>query len=286
MIAYYDLACCPVSYDIVSFLMWVERIRLERGEPSVDIKILPGPAEGFRRDHMWPYSAAERRTILYGVVVPMCRLLPSCSSVEVLGKRVDAVPRSIGHGEYSISFKEFCTTYANSCRPLRIGGAVACSVKRVTITLRECEHWPERNSNLDEWLSAAKELAKLGYNMIIVRDTAQAEVPFEFDLGVISPATYPEASTDLAVRGLLYSEANLNLFINNGPAWFALALNVPTLIFRPITETTCWAHTAEAMKGFGVVKDQQMKGAPEHQRLVWLPETADNIVMEVRKFFK
>lgn len=281
MIAYYDLACCPVSYDIVSFLMWAERIRLERGEASVDIKILPGPAEGFRRDHMWPYSAAERRAVLNGVVVPMCRLLPSCSSVEVLGKRVDAVPRSIGHGEYSISFKEFCTSYANSCRPLWVGGAVAGSVKRITITLRECEHWPERNSNVDEWLIAAQKLAELGYNVLIVRDTAQADVPFEFEGG---PATYPEASTNLEVRALLYTEADLNLFINNGPAWFALALDVPTLIFRPITETTCWAHTAEAMKGFGVVKDQQMKGAPEHQRLVWLPETADNIVKQVEAF--
>ena len=64
-----------------------------------------------------------------------------------------------------------------------------------------------------------------------------------------------------------------------------MALDAPTIMFKPTAETSCWAHTAQAMRQCGIIEGQQMKGAPRHQWLNWGPETADNIVHVVEDYF-
>lgn len=288
LVAYYDLSCCPVSYDVVSFLMLAERERIRRGHEAIEIEILPGPADGFRRDHLWPYTTWERRHILHNVVVPMCELLPAVTKVTVHGQR-DAVnvPGSIGYGEYTISFEEFCKTYALEVRPLRAKRLTPFPGHRtVTMTLRECDHWPERNSAVVEWLRAADKLSK-DVKVIVVRDTAKADQDPSLLDCYPGQALYfnPNAAKYMMDRAELYASCDLNLFVNNGPAWLSLALDAPTIVFRPVTETKCYAHTAEAMRKFGVPTNGQMKGHPEHQYLCWEPETAENIVSVVQQFF-
>ena len=291
--AYYDRSCCPVSYDVVSFLMMVERKRIERRLDKVVIEILPGPWEGFRRDHNWPYTIHERRHLLEYVVIPMCYMLRSCGGVVVHNQRINPAPGAIGYSEYSMAFKEYTDSYALGIRPLQSGIAASKDSKTshqtlITITLRESEHWPERNSNLEEWGKAHAKLRKKGYKVVVVRDTgsvAQGARPLP-PLSWVDPIMVnPDAWINLHERAKLYCSADLNLFVNNGPAWFAMALDAPAILFKPTAETSCWAHTAAAMKQCGIIEGQQMKGAPPHQRLSWLPETADNIVKEVYDFF-
>jgi len=40
LVCYYDLFCCPTSYDIVSFLMLIERHRHKMGVDSCIIRII------------------------------------------------------------------------------------------------------------------------------------------------------------------------------------------------------------------------------------------------------
>jgi hypothetical protein len=90
----------------------------------------------------------------------------------------------------------------------------------VTLTLRECEHWPERNSKVEEWQKAAVAIRSMGYRARIVRDA-------RFD-----------GTLDLESRANLYRSAACNMFVSNGPAWFAMALDAPAVIMRPATEGT------------------------------------------------
>jgi len=283
LVCYYDLFCCPTSYDIVSFLMLIERHRHKMGADSCIIRIIPGPDHGFRASVTWPMTVEDKRMMLNQVVVPMIRMLPSCEHWQVCERRPD-MPSvgSIGWMTYSMSFKEFGDTYAMGIRPLRCkeqSWKLNASRPLVTMTLREAEHWPERNSRTAEWMEAALRLRAEGVNVVLVRDAAKKHV-------ASSLPEVPDASTDLNVRAVLYAQADLNMFVNNGPAWFCMALDAPTVVLKPITETSCSAHTYKAMAHFGIHKDKQMAGAPPHQRLVWQDDTADNIVAAAHDFLK
>src|SRR5687768_13436616 len=86
MIACYDLARCPPTYDVVAFLALAEAERLRRGDDQINVHILPGPVGGFRRDGLWPHSIAERELMRDRVLHPLCYLLPSVVSVSVTRK--------------------------------------------------------------------------------------------------------------------------------------------------------------------------------------------------------
>ena len=83
MIAVYDLSVNPPTYDVCTFLGFVEMERQRRKSDSVGIKIIPGPHHGFRKDQLWPKTIDERKQLLNRIVTPMCWLLPHVESVTV-----------------------------------------------------------------------------------------------------------------------------------------------------------------------------------------------------------
>jgi len=272
MRAYYDLSCCPPSFDVVSFLLWVEQERLARGEQSVEIDILPGPAGGFRQDNLWPHSIDARIALRDKVAVPMCRMLPSATRVQVLDHRPLPAAGSIGHGLYAMHFKRFVAAMGKGIAPLRPRTRIRADLRRVTVTLRECEHWPERNSNLAEWLKAADALASRGYSVVFVRDTRHAgeEIPGH----VIDPA----AAMDLDYRGALYRASLCNFFVSNGPAWFSLACCAPTLILRPVNDALGACYGTGWLQSCGIPAGGQIPNALVGQRLVWADDRCDAIL--------
>lgn len=271
MIACYDLKHCPPTYDIVAFLMLAEGERRRRGEGFIDLHIAPGPVGGFRGDGLWPYSIAERRDLLKNIAVPMCEMLPTANGVTVHQERPD-FKGEYGFNEYRISLDNIVHGLATGGRCLRAGQSVQKEMDLVTITLREADHWPMRNSLVNQWLSAATQLKLSGFRVVIVRDTIRAHdlIPgFETD---------PKASTDLHARAKLYSSAFVNMGISNGPMWFALALDVPVIMLRPTTETTAGPFNSDFFRERGLPPGTQPPNAPRHQRLVWKEDTASDIV--------
>ena len=270
--ACYDLACSPPTFDIVAFLMQVDQERHRRGDDLVEIFILPGPAGGFRADSLWPWTLDERRSILHAVAVPMCEMLPG-ATVSILPDRPNRLSAEYGHGRYMIGPNQFFSAYKQGVRPLRPCEQLPRNPKLITITLRECEHWPERNSNVGEWLAAAEALNAYGFDVIIVRDTRLSDAPL--------PSGYTadkQASVNLHARAKLYASAALNMFVNGGPSAFALALDVPVLIVRPTVEGIGAIYGDEGFAAVGIVRGGQIPGAPDHQRLAWVDDTERNIV--------
>lgn len=247
MILTYDLSRSPPTYDFVGALLTMEIMRLQAGADHIDIRFNPGPVGGFRRDHL-PPDLPERQRMFDNIVKPTCWMLPSVRSVE-MGQS----DTSVGHGTHLI-----LRALRQGVRPLRtpespyqyfppIQGKAYAS-----ITLREADYWPERNSDLAEWCQLADWLKSFGLMVIFIRDTAKAGI------GIEGQIVSSNASSDLNRRAALYQGATLNLFTNNGPAWFCAALNAPTFIWRMLGPSP--ATTAEFFARVGLPVNSQIPG--------------------------
>lgn len=144
----------------------------------------------------------------------------------------------------------------------------------ITITLREADHWSHRNSDIDAWMRFACDLEQRGERVIFVRDTAKANQ----SLGQFE--TYPSASLDLRVRMSLYAHAKANLFVSNGPCILAAFSERPWLCFTP-PEPDGSAYVANTplfwRQNVGIEIGDQYPWSAPNQRLVWAPDTYENI---------
>lgn len=276
--AFYDLRHSPPTYDFVSFLLYAEMMRQRMEASALAIRFVAGPVGGFRRDTLWPRDVETRQMMFDNVVRPMASMLPVLADRPVYAReRVEG--ESLGFDAACYGLTKFVAAMRETGPTLRPPAAERFS-NLLTITLRESPHWPERNSNLNEWLGAADALKAGGYRVVFVRDVLAREASafdrFETD---------HRAASDLVVRARLYASAFCNLFVSNGPAWFAMALGVPALIFRPANDLSPnrAAHVSHLTQS-GIRPGGQVPGSLPTQRLVWAHDTRDQIVRAVAEF--
>jgi hypothetical protein len=147
----------------------------------------------------------------------------------------------------------------------------------VTITLREAENWPNRNSNLQVWLKFAHYLKQQGERVIIIRDTAKALEPLDDK----SFETDPIASIDVRHRCARYHHAKINFFISNGPATLAVFDTTPWVQFIPV-ETSGSGYRANTSKFWkedqGIAVGSQYPWSTPQQRIIWKQPTYNNLV--------
>jgi hypothetical protein len=255
--ACYDLTRGPPQYEIVWFLVYLEARRIGGRDQCEDISLV-----------LAPLSLVKRTAIFNAVVVPMCWMLRSVAKVELLDDLPDE--EMFGKGTRYTGMAEVMKPgleIAGRC--LRPHLTFPRNNKLVTITLREASYETERNSDVDEWLKAAAAIVNAGYEVVFVRDTAKAEQTL--DPFPINPA----ASVDLEHRGALYRSAFCNLFVSNGPAGFAMAIDAPVLMLKPTCDKLGWSFS-EAM--YVHYKIKNLPGNPKHQRMVFEEDTSSNII--------
>src|SRR5262249_50425488 len=145
----------------------------------------------------------------------------------------------------------------------------------VTITLREAERWPHRNSNLEAWLGFAWYLEQQGEKVVFVRDTAKADQQLpHFKVAL-------RAAQDLTFRLALYESAKANLFVSNGPGAFASFCDCSWLQFMDIKPDghPYWIDTPGLWnQNMGIKVGEQWPWSRPDQRMVWKPDTYDNLV--------
>ena len=205
------------------------------------------------------------------VLVPLCRLLPSVRSVEV---RSDRVVDGWGKDQYWVGFPRIVDALKAGSRPL-CGPPVERDPKLVTLTLREAEHYPLRNSKVGGWGAAANSLRERGLEVLIIPDAARAG--HDVSDGAVL------AARDLQYRAVLYSRAALNVGISNGPMWMSIFMDAPTLMLRPTTNADGGCYDDAFYARFGVRRGEQLPRSPLHQRLAWEEDTKDNIVRAVEE---
>jgi len=255
--AYYDLAISPPTYEVVSFLLRVEQERRRLGEQDCRIVFVPGPVDGFRADSAWPPPGPERHRVFNDLAVPLCNLLPSCTGVEVARAHLAQAP-VFGAGAAEYGHHNFVRAFLAVGGCLRPKKTLVTEHPEVTITLRESEHWPERNSNVPQWLKAADRITGMGFQVRIIRDDFHSRLSIDD-------------------RAALYRAAVCNLFVCNGPAFLAFAIDAPLLMFRPCNEFLGGTYSALHWEACGSPAGGQMPGSPSYQRIVWDTDDCDVI---------
>lgn len=281
MKALYDLQHWQPSYTVAVFLVCAELERRKRVASKLSVQINPGKAELAYKHY--PSAPADQEQCIAHIMKPMIEMLPSITSVEWLAKREEQIPNYTFQMGHKYTGASYFSALSAGCRPLRArGGPHLRNPNLITITLRECGygHWGTRDSNVPEWMMAADNLMRRGRDVIVIRDTRLADRPMP---GI---KTCAPASWFLQERARLYATAGCNLFVSNGPAWFALAMDVPVLMFRPTCETANKSSRAASMASEGIPTGGQPKGWPSHQRLAWREDNWEDIVEETQRFMK
>lgn len=144
----------------------------------------------------------------------------------------------------------------------------------ITITLREAEYWPHRNSDVEGWKRFAKLLKSRGERVIFVRDTAKATEPIEgFE-------TCPPASVHIDPRMWLYEKAKFNFFVSNGPCGLAMFSKKPFMCFiPPEAEDSEYQPNRPSFwrQMQGIEIGSQFPWFTPEQRIVWKKDSFDSI---------
>lgn len=273
--AVYDLGVSPPTYDFLSFLAASEKARKEGQYNYLDIVFQPGPVGGFRNDNL-PPSVEEREAMLHRICIPACRLLPSVRNVRILKKR-EEVSGSVFPENWGVSTP---VSHYGVCHLLNVEPILTSSkssksfIKNrftkpyVTITLRQADYWPSRNSNLYEWGHVANEIEKMGYQIVWVPDTCGEQIGFS------------AAAFDLDLRLALYEGAICNFAVSNGPCSLFYLADVPYLVFKMIVEN-CPSTSTKFLSAHGLNVGDQINN---RGRIVWEDDDSKTIIREFTQF--
>jgi len=268
--AQYDIGLHPICFDIIPWLATVEMARVRAGAPA------PLKMCFVRTTNSLVHLTPERMAFFEKVIRPALTLFGAVEDTQAAGGRfVDFtglrdIAYAYGKGE-QIPKLQIPKSAVDLVYRTYIEGV---EQRPVTITLRETGYYEYRNSNPKAWPLFARWLQDIGERVIVVRDTAKADEPLD---GLV---TCPSASRDLYYRAALYAQAKANLFVTNGPWALALFMDVPWLCFASIDDEQpeeCnrpewWA------KFMGLNEQKQIVFANDKQRIVYKPDTFDNLV--------
>jgi len=237
---------------------------------------------GFRDDDL-PPDLETRRGMLWRICVGMARLLPSVRNIDVKDRRWNVSGNVFPVGYEQTSPKShYATAYLKNAEPMLKASAYATKQVRArfnrpyaTITLREADHWPDRNSNKWEWVKVANWLKSQNIQPVIVPDSGGT--------GLSNFGEYAEfqaAAFDIDLRCALYEGACINLGVLNGPMSLIPYLNARYLICNVVVETAI-ATTTEFLRSHGFEKGDSFGG---NGKMVWEPDTAKMIINELQEF--
>lgn len=254
----YNLANGPLGFDFLIWLVDAEMTRRAAGAPApLKVAFYKGLDAEKRMQH-------DNREMWENKVFRPC--------IDLIGAVYDE--RALyGHNKHLFVSRDIVkmAQEGQEVPKLKSKGNYDLPEGAVTITLRESEQWPHRNSNLNEWKKFARELKD---RVIFVRDTSQAYGPIDgFE-------TCPLASTNLDARMALYERSKVNLFVSNGPAALALFSDKPWLQFVQ-TEPDSSHYTPNTRKFWkesaGIEVGSQYPWSSPNQRMVWEKDTYENI---------
>lgn len=280
--AVYDMQVSPPTYEVFSFLAEAEKYREAKGYTCIDVVFAPGPMHGFRDDGL-PPSTSERASMLHRICVSGARLLPSVRNIHVMTKRAQLAgeffppewtnerPRF----HYGPRFQKNGHACLEATRAARDEIALRYKQPYVTITLREADYWPKRNSNRAAWERVSRWLQWEGMTPIIIPDT--------HGRGLVGWEEFSPAAWDVDLRLALYEGAVLNLGVVNGPMVLCMFAKCrpPYLLFQKPDEES--PGTQEAFMLAQGIKPGD--GYTPNGWTVWENDTPDNVMRSVQDWF-
>lgn len=280
--AVYDLSVSPPTFDFLPFLTEAERHRKDNGYDRMDVVFMPGPMFGFRDDNL-PPDVVERESMLNRICVPACRFVKSVRNVSVLKTRTEIEGDTFPVGwemnkplsYYGVKFLK------DGNRVLTASDAAKREIRSrfpqryATITLRQSDYWPERNSNMTAWNAAGLYLKGIGIQPIYVPDT-HGDV-----WGGMT--AYTPAAWDLDLRLALYEGAVLNLGVANGPLALCMLSDAKYMMWKlidPSGKAPAHRESFYNAHGINVGDDFGPNG-----RLIWEDDSRESVLKHLHEWF-
>lgn len=261
----YDLEVAPGSFDFFDCMINAENYRKCQGYSRAIVNFRSGSDGGFRPNEILHVPHRYKTLMLNNVVRPMLKMFAFQEVSEVSEKAVQfqyTPKETLDHFRATGEMAEY--------RPSDEAIEWAKQYKDFhVITLREAEHWPQRNSNVGEWVRFAK---TLGSKVVFVRDTAKADDLIDgFEI-------CPEASKDIHKRLALYRAAKMNYFVATGPGQLIKhCRETPYICFTTNAEGYPF-YDPKWLKEQCGLDEQYPWRDPEKQRIFRLDDTYENLM--------
>lgn len=296
----------PISFDVMFFLEALKiKKRLGGYEkviaqiiPPYDLKQQPGlPADAqevfnqtdelrFRIDHILGQVIQTEKDI--DLIIN--RDSKNCLKFNQQEFKVDRYPaQPVHHGEFYKVVNGFPHLVTGPSASLKAKDVVAHWLaakqfhadKLYTITIRNYEVFPERNSNVHAWAQVAQTLVQRGFQVVVVPDISNiAKMREDFS----SAEIFELGAIDFDLRLALYEAARMNLFVNNGPcAAAALSPKIPYRMFNIVVEHSVTTDP-EFIKSKGFTIGETPAYAKGNQKWVWKSDSYKNIMQEIDAF--
>lgn len=304
--AFYDLAVAPVTFDFVTFLVLAEIERRHCEADALRVIFVPGRKDGFRRystrDHA--FNRARKEWRVQNIQVPACRLVRACSGSVVCVTRAEAdayVQRARGKvfpPGYSILRPRFryqarhLVQAAAEGLDVRVLEATPQAKAHVTewlqrhtggraaisITLRQSDFQPVRNSNIVSWSRFARWLTERNFAPVVVPDTEAylAGNSARLEAGI----EYPAAALNIELRAALYDGCLVNLMVGGGPGAICISGTQTRYLMFLLVRERAVAASPEWFVAQGMPPGIQPSFTGRFQRYVWADDTLETIVTE------
>lgn len=300
----YDLAAGPITYDFIYFLMLAEHYRAMTGRLGLYVVFVPAPGDGFRRVSQRDRFLAYDRKLwrLLNLLAPCTSLVPNCIGMHVCASREDAATLlrdapadRVFPPQYSLD-KPTCpyllpqvlqqAKQGPDIRALRAPPLATALVQRrlhelgggkpvVSITLRQSDFQPARNSNIAAWRQFAGACTQMGFHPVFIPDTEALLSDQASALAEFTTLNLPALS--VGYRMAVYEASFLNMLTNTGPA--SLCMFHPaarSLVFKMIVAGTATC-SAEYFISLGLLPGAQMPFAGPGQTITWQDDDAGSI---------
>jgi hypothetical protein len=167
---------------------------------------------------------------------------------------------------FAYEVSEYAKEWANNYRDV------------VTMTIRQCDYYTERNSNISEWFKAAEVLRGRQEKVVFVPDT------YNLTLDVNGFEVISDAALDIEKRAALYKAAKANLFIANGPGGLCSSTtDIPYLFIITPDGREFFPYK----KWTGVDKGEAGPSFRGNRQLwVWDYDTCENIINGYERIIK
>lgn len=288
--AYYDLAIGPVSFDVVPFLIQARMAASAQGCERLHVVIVPDAAgvDGWFRNKLKLYDAAEMHWRLWNIVVPASRMAAAGVTVAVDWAEAERLP---GPGdpcwpddwrEQSLANKHYLqrevVESAKSgqavplLRPLEHARRAVRGLFRtagkplVTLTLRNT-YERERNADGALWEQAYQAL-RYRFHVVRLFDTTD-----ELNKG------YGYGALNLELRAALYAEAAQNFHCHGGPMVLNWFLDAPFVVFGAAHPHQYWMQNW--ISNVGLQIGEQLPWARPDQRLRYDPCSDKAMAQEI-----
>lgn len=306
--AIYDLEVSAMTYNFAEFLIDAEYEANISKKNGFVVVFVPSS-----NDQMFVWkefdSAVDfesRQWRFQNILIPLAFLSKKCKGLHILSSRTEVASFVRGRDVYpylydgvnlrSIDIKDF---FQKLDRPYLFDGLSASAqglryiqawmlenkvqAPIVTITLRTAKFDPARNSNIEAWSSVAAYLFSSGYHPVVIPDTDNAFCEMSEFEGI---TFFRECAWNLGLRMALYESAFLNFFVMNGCFGLAyLGTRCSYICMNCLPEGSI-VTTEEAWKKVGHAIGTDFKFATNNQKLVFRPDSYENIITEFELFLK